>query len=151
MDVREALAASAGSIVSAIVFAALGSHSLANWEVYANFIVAVNPVIAGAVITNGLNETLASAGTWVVAGSWLMGAGAFSLFCLRGTKAFDIVGSVVCGAIIICGMLVLPPLVGVQNGLMPLSVAGALVPALVGVVFAVANVTDRVRMAEGEW
>ncbi len=151
MDVREALAASAGAVVSAIVFAALGSQSLANWEVYSNFIVAVNPVIAGAVITNGLNETLASAVTWIVAGSWLLGAGAFSLFCLRGTKAFDIVGSVVCGVIIICGMLVLPPLVGVQNALMPLSVAGALVPALIGVAFAVANVTDRVRMAEGEW
>lgn len=151
MDVKEALAASAGAVVSAIVFAALGSHDLANWEVYSNFIVAVNPVIAGAVITNGLNDTIASASTWVVALSWLMGSGAFSLFCLRGTKAFDIAGSIVCGAIVICGMLVLPPLMGASAGLMPLSVAGAVVPALVGVVFAVANVTDRVRMAEGEW
>lgn len=151
LDVKEALAAAAATAVSAMVFAALGSDSLANWEVLANFIVAVNPVIAGAAITNGLVETLSQAVTWSVAASWVLGAGAFSLFCVKGSKAFDIIGSVVCGALLIGGMLVLPYVLGMTNVMAPLSVAGTVVPVILGIGLAVANVTDRVRMAEGEW
>lgn len=152
LDVKEAAAAAGAAAVSAIVFAALGSGSLGDWEVLANFIVAVNPVIAGAAITNGLVEVLANPITWMVAFSWVLGAAVFSLFCVKGSKTFDILGSIVCAAIIICGMLVIPVLLlGGTVELMPLSIAGAVVPAMVGIVFALANVTDRVRMAEGEW
>lgn len=151
LDVREALAASGAAAVSAIVFAALGSGSLANWEVLANFIVAVNPVIAGASITNGLIEVLADPVTWTVALSWVGGAGAFSLFCVKGSKAFDLMGSIACAALLICGMLIAPFFLGDALVLLPLSIAGAVVPALLGIVLAFANVTDRVRMAEGEW
>lgn len=151
LDVREALAASGAAAVSAIVFAALGSGSLANWEVLANFIVAVNPVIAGASITNGLIEVLMDPVTWTVALSWAGGAGAFSLFCVKGSKAFDLMGSIACAALLICGMLIAPFFLGDTLVLLPLSIAGAVVPALLGIVLAFANVTDRVRMAEGEW
>lgn len=151
LELREAVAAAAAACVSAMVFAALGSGNLGDWEVLANFIVAVNPVIAGASITNGIVQVFANPTTWIVAASWVLGAGAFSAFCMKGTKAFDIMGSVVSGAIIICGMLVVPAIMGNIMVLMPLSVAGAVVAALIGVAFALANVTDRVRMAEGEW
>ena len=151
LDVREALAASGAAAVGAIVFAALGSGSLANWEVLANFIVAVNPVIAGASITNGLIEVLMDPVTWTVALSWVGGAGTFSLFCVKGSKAFDLMGSIACAALLICGMLIAPFFLGDTLVLLPLSIAGAVVPALLGIVLAFANVTDRVRMAEGEW
>lgn len=151
LDVREALAASVAAAVSAIVFAALGSGSLANWEVLANFIVAVNPVIAGAAITNGLVEVLTDPVTWMVALSWVLGAGVFSLFCVKGSKAFDLMGSIACAALLICGMLIAPFFLGDAQVLLPLSIAGAVVPAILGIVLAFANVTDRVRMAEGEW
>ena len=151
LDVREALAASGAAAVSAIVFAALGSGSLANWEVLANFIVAVNPVIAGASITNGLIEVLADPVTWTVALSWVGGAGAFSLFCVKGSKAFDLMGSIACAVLLVCGMLIAPFFLGDALVLLPLSIAGVVVPALLGIVLAFANVTDRVRMAEGEW
>ncbi len=151
LDVKEALSVAAASAASAMVFAALGSYDLANWDVLSNFIVAVNPVIAGASITNGLVVVFAGAQTWITAVSWVAAAGLFALCCRRGTKAFDMVGAVLAGAVIVSGMLVVPALMGAQNALSPLAVAGAVVPALLGVVFALANVTDRVRMAEGEW
>lgn len=151
LDVREALGAAAAAVVSALVFAALGSGNLANWEVLANFIVAVNPVIAGAAITNGMIEVFSNPVTWIVALSWVLAAGAFSLFCMKGSKFFDMLGSLVCAALIVNGMLVLPALMGDTQVLVPLSIAGAVIPALLGILFAWANVTDRVRMAEGEW
>ena len=151
LDVRDALAAAGASVVSAIVFAALGSGSLENWEVLSNFIVAVNPVIAGASITNGLIEVLANGVTWSVAASWVLGAGAYSLFCVKGSKAFDIMGSVACGALLVCGMLVVPSLMSAVATFLPITIVGVIVPVVLGIGLAVANVTDRVRMAEGEW
>lgn len=151
LDLREALAAAGAAVVSALVFASLGSGSLANWEVLANFIVAVNPVIAGAAITNGLIEVLTDPVTWTVALSWVLGAGAFSLFCAKGSKAFDLMGSIACGILLVCGMLIAPFFLGDMLALLPLSIVGAVVPALLGVALAFASVTDRVRMAEGEW
>lgn len=151
LDVRDALAAAGAAAVSAVVFAALGSGSLANWEVLANFIVAVNPVIAGASITNGLVEVLSNAVSWCVGASWVAAAGMYSLFCVKGSKVFDMMGSFACAILLICGMLIAPFFLGDANALLPLSIAGTVIPAIVGVIFAFANVTDRVRMAEGEW
>lgn len=151
LGVKQAASVTLAAVVSAIVFAALGSNSLANWDVFANFIVAVNPIIAGAAITNGLMLTLSSTITWLTALAWLGAAAVYALCCLRGTKAFDVLGSVACAALLVGGMLVVPWLVGLTSVVAPLAVTGVVVPAVLAVVLALGNVTDRVRLAEGEW
>lgn len=150
MDVRESAATAAACAVSAIVFASLGSVSLQNWEVYSNFIVAVNPSIAGASITTGLMATLSSVGAWAQALSWVLGAFAISFFCRRGTRTFDVLGAVVCAALLLAGY-VLFVVLGDPLSVSALGIFGALIPGILGIVGAYSGVCDRVRMVEGEW
>lgn len=151
LDVKEAASVAGASLVSAIVFASLGSADLLNWDVMSNFIVAVNPVIAGSAITNGLTLTLSSTTTWLTALAWLGGASVYALFCRKGTAAFDVAGGVVCAVLLVLGCMVAPVLLGMGSVLAPLTVVGTVVPAALAVLLAAAHVTDRVRMAEGEW
>lgn len=151
LDVRDAVITVAMAILSAFVMAALGSGDVMNWEVMANFIVAVNPAIAGASIANGFVESLASAQNWIVAASWLAAASLYSLACRKGTHAFDIFGSVLAAVLIIAGILILPLATNNMGLLTPLNISGSIVAALVGIVFALLDIPDRVRMAPGEW
>lgn len=145
LDLKQALAAGAMAAVSAIVFASLGSGDVMDWAVYSNFIVAVNPSIAGASITDGFMRTIANPMTWCVIVSWIAGGALYSLFCWKGTRTFDILGSVVCGACIIAGVLFVPLVLGSNEPLSALQIAGSIVPALIGILLAVANVPDRIR------
>lgn len=151
LDIKDAALTAGMAVLSAFVLASMGSGDIMNWEVMSNFIVAVNPSIAGASISSGFVESLSSAQNWVVAASWLAAAALYSLICRKGTHAFDIVASVACAACIVGGVLVVPLATGNPGMLTPLTVSGTVVPALVGIVFALLDVPDRVRMAPGEW
>lgn len=151
LDIRDAVLAAGMAILSAFVMASMGSGDIMNWEVVSNFIVAVNPSIAGASISGGFVESLSSAQNWVVAASWLAAAALYSLICRKGTHVFDILASVAAAACIVGGVLVVPLATGNLGLLTPLAISGSIVPALVGVVFALLDVPDRVRMAPGEW
>ncbi len=61
LDIRDAVLAAGMAILSAFVMASMGSGDIMNWEVMSNFIVAVNPSIAGASISGGFVESLSSA------------------------------------------------------------------------------------------
>ncbi len=145
LDVKQALFACIMAGISAIVFASLGSGDVMNWAVYSNFIVAINPSIAGPSIMNGLIATLTTASNLCVIASWLVGAVLFALLCWKGTRSFDILGSVACGACILFGILFMPVVIGVKEPLSALQIAGSLVPAVIGVVLALMSVPDRVR------
>lgn len=151
LDVRDAAITVAMAILSAFVLAALGSADITNWEVMSNFIVAVNPAIAGASIANGFIEALSSGQNWVIAASWLAAAALYSFVCRKGTYAFDIVASVLAAIFVIAGILVIPLATNNLGLLTPLTISGSAVAALVGIVFALLGVPDRVRMAPGEW
>lgn len=145
LDLKQAIGACVMAAISAIVFASLGSADVMNWEVYSNFVVAVNPSIAGASITDGFIRTVSNPFVWCVVISWIAGGALYSLFCWKGTRTFDILGSLACAACIIAGVLFMPLVVGVTQPLAPLQIAGSIVPALIGVVLALANVPDRIR------
>ncbi len=151
LDVRDALAAAGMVALGAIMFASFGSDNVMDWNVMANFIVAVNPSIAGAQIANGFIETILSLQNLCVLASWIGAAAVFSLLCRHGTRTFDILGSILAALCIVAGILVVPLITGDFAALTPLAISGAAVAALIGVVFALLGVTDRVRMAPGEW
>ncbi len=150
-DVKEATATAGFIALSAIAFASLGSMDLLNWEVYQNFVIAVNPQIAGASITNGLFETFANPNTWITAITWVIAAFVFSMFCRKGTRTFDIIGSVICAAILISGMFAIPLVMQSEIALAPLHLFGTFIPAALAILLAVLGVTDRVRMEDGQW
>ncbi len=150
MDVKESATTAGACAVSAIVFASLGSVSMENWEVYSNFIVAVNPSIAGASITSGLVTALVSIGTWIQVLSWVAGAFAISFFCRRGTRTFDVIGAVVCAVLLLAGY-VLNVVLTDPMSVSALGIFGVIVPGIAGIVAAYCGVCDRVRMVEGEW
>ena len=122
-----------------------------NWNIMANFIVALNPSIAGASISNGLFETLSSLENWCVVAGWIAGAVTYAFLCRRGTHVFDIVGSVLGAVCVVAGTIVVPIVTNDYAVLTPLTISGIVTASLVGVMFALLHVTDRVRMAPGEW
>ena len=151
LDIRDALATSGMVALGAIAFASLGSDDVMNWNIMANFIVALNPSIAGASISNGLFETLSSLENWCVMAGWIAGAVAYAFLCRRGTHVFDIVGSVLGAVCVVAGTIVVPIVTNDYAVLTPLTISGIVTASLVGVMFALLHVTDRVRMAPGEW
>lgn len=151
LDVKDALLTTAMAMLGAFVLAAMGSHDVMNWEIVPNIIVAVNPSIAGATISSGFIESLASVQNWVVVASWFAAAASYSFLCRRGTHTFDVLASVVAAVFVIAGVLVVPIATNNLAVLTPLAISGSIVPALVGIVFALLDVPDRVRMAPGEW
>lgn len=151
LDVRDALATAGMVALGAVVFAALGSDDVMNWNVMANFIVALNPSIAGASIGNGLGETLSSLENWCVMAGWIAAAALYALLCRRGSHAFDIVGSALAAACVVAGTIVVPIVTNDFAPLTPLTISAIAIASIVGVLFALLNVTDRVRMAPGEW
>lgn len=165
LDVREAAATGAFAAVSAFAFASLGSGSLVSWDIVANAVTAANPQIGGAFMTNSFVAAVTSPGAWIVALSWPAAAALYSAFCLRGTRAFDIAGSIVSALTLLAGLLLacavqslwdagafdLAALGGLAWAPDPLALVGVLASGAIGVVLAVLNVPDRVRLAEGEW
>lgn len=165
LDVREAAATGAFAAVSAFAFASLGSGSLVSWDIVANAVTAANPQIGGAFMTNSFVAVVTSPGAWIVALSWPAAAALYSAFCLRGTRAFDIAGSIASALTLLAGLLLacavqslwdagafdLAALGGLAWAPDPLALVGVLASGAIGVVLAVLNVPDRVRLAEGEW
>lgn len=165
LDVREAAATGAFAAVSAFAFASLGSGSLVSWDIVANAVTAANPQIGGAFMTNSFVAVVTSPGAWIVALSWPAAAALYSAFCLRGTRAFDVAGSIASALTLLAGLLLacavqslwdagvfdLAALGGLAWAPDPLALVGVLASGAIGVVLAVLNVPDRVRLAEGEW
>lgn len=151
LDIRDALAVTAMTALGALVFASLGSGDVMNWDVFSNFIVAVNPSIAGTSISNGFIETVAQPQNWIIILSWLAASAAYSFVCRKGTRAFDIAASLLTAVIVIAGTVTYPLATSDVSLLTPLTLSGAIVAAIVGVIFALLSITDRVRLAPGEW
>lgn len=149
LDVRDALAAAGFAAVSAIAFAALGTGDLGMWDISASFLTAANSEIAGNTITQTLILTLSNPATWLVAVSWVAAAGAFSLMCRRGTKAFDVLGACAAAALIIAGSIANVFLTNAP--LMVFNLIAAIVCGGAGIIMAVLEVPDRIRLEEGEW
>lgn len=150
-DVRDAAWTCAMVIASAFLFSSFGSANVMNWEVYTNFVVAVNPSIAGTFMTDTFIGSIGNLGNWCMAASWILGAIAYSALCRKGTRGFDILGSVVCGVCVIAGTFVMPMVTASVMYMEPLVIIGTIASAFLGVALAAMNVTDRVRMADGEW
>lgn len=151
LDIRDALATSAMVALGAITFASLGSDDVMNWNIMANFIVALNPSIAGASITNGLMETLSSLENWCVIAGWVAASTVYALLCRRGTHVFDVIGSILAAVCIVASTIVVPIATNDLTVLTPLAISGIVTASIVGLMFALLSVTDRVRMAPGEW
>ena len=116
LGVRDAAATAAYSVVTAFAmsgYAARGAvRGLALWDRYDvlsawsapgalpnDFWVSRFP---GVDLSGGL-VALGSMDAWCTAASWILAALVFSLFCLRGTKAFDVAGSVFAVVVLVAG------------------------------------------------
>lgn len=151
LDIKDALVTSAMLVISAFAFASLGSADIMNWDVLSYFIVAVDPSIAGATISNGFVSSVTSVYNWIVAASWICAAIVYSLLCRKGTHAFDILGSVLAAALVVAGAIAYPLATGDTAILTPNVISGIVAASVIGIAFALLNIPDRVRMAPGEW
>ena len=153
LPVGQALLSSLFSVFTALALASLGSCDLGGWNPWTNLRFAGFDTFAGFDAQSALITTLQLPGTWCVAVSWVLAAGAYSLLCVRGTRAFDIAGSLAAGAILVAGVCVAAGLESGGASWLPAtaSFVGALASAAVGVVLALMGVPDRVRWAPEEW
>lgn len=146
LPVIQSLLTAAFAFAMALIMASCGSMNLLNWDALVNFSFATNPQAACVAL-------MAQPGTWAIGASWVGAAGLYSLFCVRGTKAFDVAGSVVAAVVLMLGVCAAAHLTNFGGAWLPEPAAllGALVPGVAGILAAVMNIPDRARWAEEEW
>lgn len=76
--------------------AGCGSVDIMNWDAVMHLGFSSNPAA-------GCLAVASQPATWVVGASWIAAAGLYSLLCVRGTRAFDIAGSVMAAVVLMFG------------------------------------------------
>ncbi len=141
LSVGRAAICAAYNALFALVMACLGSCTLLGWNLAANSHFTIN---MESVFVNVIQRPE----TWVIALSWVAAAAAFSLFCARGTRFFDLLGSCVGAAIVIAAGWLAGQL---AFGFDPLSIAGCILPGAFAVILALLGVPDRARRDPQDW
>ncbi len=125
----------------ALVMACLGSCTLLGWNIAANSHFTINMQL---VFLNVVQRPE----TWVMAVAWVGAAVAFSLFCARGTRIFDVLGSLAGAAVLLLAGWACAQL---ATGFDPLSIAGCILPGAFAAVLALLGVPDRARRDPDDW
>lgn len=125
----------------ALVMACLGSCTLLGWNIAANSHFTIN---MQSVFLNVVQRPE----TWVMAVAWVGAAVAFSLFCARGTRIFDVLGSLAGAAVLLLAGWACAQL---ATGFDPLSIAGCILPGAFAAVLALLGVPDRARRDPDDW
>ena len=146
LPVLQSVITAAFAFASALIMAGCGSVDIMNWDAVMHLGFSSNPAA-------GCLAVASQPATWVVGASWIAAAGLYSLLCVRGTRAFDIAGSVVAAAVLMFGACAAAHLASFGGSWLPAPAAllGALVPGVLGILAAVMSIPDRARWAEEEW
>lgn len=146
LPVLQSVITAAFAFASALIMAGCGSVDIMNWDAVMHLGFSSNPAA-------GCLAVASQPATWVVGASWIAAAGLYSLLCVRGTRAFDIAGSVVAAAVLMFGACAAAHLASFGGSWLPAPAAllGALVPGVLGILAAVMSIPDRARWAEAEW
>lgn len=146
LPVLQSVITAAFAFASALIMAGCGSVDIMNWDAVMHLGFSSNPAA-------GCLAVASQPATWVIGASWIAAAGLYSLLCVRGTRAFDIAGSVVAAAVLMLGACAAAHLASFGGSWLPAPAAllGALVPGVLGILAAVMGIPDRARWAEEEW
>ena len=146
LPVLQSVITAAFAFASALIMAGCGSVDIMNWDAVMHLGFSSNPAA-------GCLAVASQPATWVIGASWVAAAGLYSLLCVRGTRAFDIAGSVVAAAVLMIGACAAAHLASFGGSWLPAPAAllGALVPGVLGILAAVMSIPDRARWAEEEW
>lgn len=146
LPVLQSVITAAFAFASALIMAGCGSVDIMNWDAVMHLGFSSNPAA-------GCLAVASQPATWVIGVSWIAAAGLYSLLCVRGTRAFDIAGSVVAAAVLMLGACAAAHLASFGGSWLPAPAAllGALVPGVLGILAAVMSIPDRARWAEEEW
>ncbi|MBQ3105907.1 MAG: serine/threonine-protein kinase, partial [Eggerthellaceae bacterium] len=129
----------------AVVLGSFGSGSMAGWQVWAYWDVTQVDVQAN------MLALLLQPSTWIIVASWMAAALAFSAFCYRGTRAFDVAGAVVAAVVLVAGACIAGGLsadVALSSPLWVQSfkyVFPASLAAVLGIAAAASGIPDRAR------
>ena len=146
LPVLQSAITAAFTFATALVMASFGSLDLLNWDALLHVEFGSNPQAA-------CISMVSQSAPWAIGVSWIAAAAAYSLFCVRGTRNFDIAGSVAAAALLMLGVCAAAHLGSFGGSWLPAPPAllGALVPGALGIVAAVMGIPDRARWAEEEW
>lgn len=146
LPVLQSVITAAFAFASALIMAGCGSVDIMNWDAVMHLGFSSNPAA-------GCLAVASQPATWVIGASWIAAAGLYSLLCVRGTRAFDIAGSVVAAVVLMLGACAAAHLASFGGSWLPAPAAllGALVPGVLGILAAVMSIPDRARWAEEEW
>ena len=146
LPVLQSVITAAFAFASALIMAGCGSVDIMNWDAVMHLGFSSNPAA-------GCLAVASQPATWVIGASWIAAAGLYSLLCVRGTRAFDIAGSVAAAAVLMLGACAAAHLASFGGSWLPAPAAllGALVPGVLGILAAVMSIPDRARWAEEEW
>lgn len=141
MPVGKAAASAAFSVLLAFVFAGFGTGDIMGWNLL------VNSDITGVDVTAVILTALGKTSNWCIAASWILAAVVYSLFCIRGSKAFDVTGAVFAAVLLLAGAVVAAGVSPGSNLWLPSipDLLGSLLPGVAGIAAASAGVADRAR------
>lgn len=141
MPVGKAAASAAFSVLLAFVFAGFGTGDIMGWNLL------VNSDITGVDVTAVILTALGKTSNWCIAASWILAAVVYSLFCIRGSKAFDVTGAVFATVLLLAGAVVAAGVSPGSNLWLPSipDLLGSLLPGVAGIAAASAGVADRAR------
>ena len=168
LGVRRAAATAAFSACTALLLSGcaagqgligwIGLDSLAGWDVAGTLPNEFWLSLFPGTDANGFVAALADPSAWCTVASWVAAAAAFSAFCLRGTKTFDVLGAVAACVLLLAGACAAawittnvtlwvpgpPPLTTVVLDYLP----NAVVPGIAGIIAAAIGIPDRARWEE---
>ena len=91
------------ALIFAVILAGLGSASILDWGAFAHWDF-VRPDVSGTIV-----RMLMRPETWTIALGWMVATAVLSVFRLRGTRAFDVIGIACALVAILVGTLLLNP------------------------------------------
>lgn len=135
--------------ILAVVFASLGSTDMLNWDIFHYATQPLTAEVVGQKLNNAFVLMVQNPRTWIMLASWVLASALFSLFCMKGSKSFDIAGSILCAIALLAGTICAQALFG--GAISPNSLAQTVAAGAIGICAATFLLTDRVRLEEGLW
>lgn len=146
---KETLKLTPAILCQLITMSVLGSKNLFTWDFVANFALPAQDIIAAQKLNDNFVTVITSTTTWITVAFFLGAAILFSLICRHGSKVLDVIGAILCSALLFASAVV--PVVTQAMQIEPWQVASVALASGIAVFLAAIGFTNRIRLEPSEW
>ena len=143
--VSHATMETAAIFFQALSFASFGSCNLFNWDFIQNFSIAEDASSISQVTGENFFTLFLDPSTWIICVIWVASAFIFALFCLNKAKSIHVLGSLLCGVLLIMSAFIQWPMPETFEQVNLINALVALVADGVGIALAASGFTIKAR------